>query len=103
MNSIFRLFFIILFPLWSGVLSAAETVLETNTFRYVIGEDGKNISLFDKIGGHEYLEQNSLSFCALAKIDGKECPADSAAFDGELLRLTFAETPRSRSHLPMEG
>ncbi|MBQ3387793.1 MAG: hypothetical protein IJG60_01105 [Thermoguttaceae bacterium] len=94
MNSIFRSFFLTPFLFWlswTGVLSAAEAVLETDTLRYVIGEDGKNISLFDKVGGHEYLEKDSPSFCALAKIGGAEYPADSAEFDGHLLRLSFAE------------
>ena len=78
--------------LFSAALSAAgETTLETDTFRYVIAEDGTNVSLFDKSEGREYLRNEEPSFCAAAKVGGKGYPATGASFDGEVLHLDFAD------------
>ena len=89
----FRLIPILFLPLCFLVktLCAENAVLETDTFRYVIAEDGTNVSLFDKGEGREYLRNEEPSFCAAAKVGGKEYPATGASFDGEFLRLDFAD------------
>jgi hypothetical protein len=69
--------------------AAADAVFETDTFRYNIGGDGSNISLFDKIGGKEYLRPGEPSACALVRVEGKEYPASAATLEGDILHLTF--------------
>ncbi|MBO7708612.1 MAG: hypothetical protein J6S42_08025, partial [Thermoguttaceae bacterium] len=75
--------------LFSAAPAAGETTLETDTFRYVIAEDGTNVSLFDKSGEREYLRNEEPSFCAAAKVGGKEYRVSSVRFDGGVLRLAF--------------
>ena len=88
MNSSVKAFFLFLFCAFAGTVHA-EAVLETDTFRYVISDEGKNLSLFDKAGNREYLRKEPVSACAYVKAGGTEFPATGAALDGGTLRLEF--------------
>ena len=88
MNCPIKAFFLFLLCTFAGTVHAGA-VLETDTFRYVISDEGVNLSLFDKTGGREYLRSEPASACAYVKAGGGEFPATAAALDGGTLRLTF--------------
>ena len=85
-----RVLLVLLFLSWLTVRPAtADTTLETDTFRWVIADDGANVSLFDKTGNAEYLDAETRSYCAQAKKGDELFPAESARFDGRTLTLSF--------------
>ena len=88
MNSSLKAFFLFLFCAFAGAVYA-DAVLKTDTFRYVISDEGKNLSLFDKAGNREYLRKEPVSACAYVKTGGTEFPATGAVLDGGTLRLEF--------------
>ena len=92
MNCPVKAFFLFLLCAFAGAVHAGA-VLETDTFRYVISDEGMNLSLFDKAGGREYLRSGPSSACAYVKAGGREFPATGASLDGGTLRLTFGGAP----------
>ena len=88
MNRPAKAFFLFLFCALSGAVHA-DAVLETDTFRYVIAEDGTNVSFFDKTGNTEYLRKEPASACAYVTAGGTEFPATGAELEGGTLCLTF--------------
>jgi len=77
--------------LGSGCSRSLEITLETDTFRYVIAPDGKNVSFIDKASGTDYCRQDKISYCALVKVGESEYSVSSIICKGDRITLEFAE------------
>jgi hypothetical protein len=65
--------------------------LQTDTFRYVIGDDGRNRHFIEKASGCDHLSGLAPSCCALVRIGPREVGASAASFAAGRLRLEFGE------------
>lgn len=94
-----KLFFLLLFC--AGSIShaiAGEIVLENAHYRYLVGDDGKNISFIDKTSGKNYLAQSEVSYCASIISKGQKHPVSKVSYDASgMLRLDFTPLPITAS------
>jgi hypothetical protein len=65
-------------------------VIENRNFSYVIDKNGKNLHFTDKTSGTDYLDSDSLSWCALLISDGKKFNVSSVSLEGNHLNLDFS-------------
>jgi hypothetical protein len=67
-------------------------ILENRHFRYEISEDGKNLHFTDKLTGTDYLNHDSISWCAKLTTEGKDYNVTDVSRKGNLLKLEFGNT-----------
>jgi hypothetical protein len=72
---------------------AADVILETAGFRYIVTPDGKNSAFFDKASGTDYLDHRSASACAHIRIGKTDHAVTFASYANDLLILKFAPSP----------
>lgn len=65
-------------------------VIENGSFRYEIGHEGKNLHFTDKTTGNDYLDPQSVSYCAYITQDGKQHNITSVLLKGKHLLFEFA-------------
>ena len=58
----------------------------------MVDHSGKNLHFIDKKEGIDYLNNDTISYCASIKQDEKEFTVTSVAFNGKILKLDFGET-----------
>jgi len=68
-----------------------SVTLETDSFRYVIGLDGKNKQFIDKKTATDYCSHTAESYCAQVKLGGKDYTVSSVSQDGSKIILKFSE------------
>ena len=71
------------------------TVIENGHFRYEITKEGKNLHFIDKSTGKDFLNKDSVSWCAKMTLDGKEHNVTNVSFHGKFLKLEFGTTGTS--------
>src|SRR5450759_3469986 len=64
-------------------------VIENGSFRYEIGQEGKNLHFTDKATGNDYLDPAAVSYCAYITQDGKQQNVTSVSLKGKHLLLEF--------------
>ena len=75
-----------------AALSAQDKiVLENASVKYTISSNGKNLGFIDLATGSDYLRRETVSACALVRLDGKEYSATSAALANGRLTLGFGD------------
>ncbi|MFA6471645.1 MAG: hypothetical protein WCU00_06345 [Candidatus Latescibacterota bacterium] len=93
MRKLFPLFMFLFLPFQMSVFAQAKAVtLESDSFKYEIGADGKNLSFIDKKSGKDYCDHAKPSFCAQVKKDGKSFDVSKVSADGDRISLGFAGT-----------
>lgn len=65
-------------------------IIETGSFSYKIGKDGRNLHFTDKASGIDYLKNDPLSYCAEIFIDGKNYIVTNVTNKGKILKLEFS-------------
>ncbi|MDY0169476.1 MAG: hypothetical protein RBS80_23240 [Thermoguttaceae bacterium] len=68
-------------------------LLETKSFRYVIGADGANQAFVCTATGEDYCNRQPATAFARALVEGQWRRAASVNADGERIAVTFADTP----------
>ena len=76
----------------SSAIFAGSVVVETDHFRYEIAKDGRNLHFIDKTTGADYLDADSVSYCASVFQNGKAYHATSAILRNNLLFLGFGSS-----------
>jgi hypothetical protein len=71
--------------------SSGDIVIENRHFAYEISRDGKNIRFVDKTTGTDYLDHDSVSYCATVVSDGKKHHVTALSMKGNLLILEFSD------------
>ncbi|WP_372936137.1 hypothetical protein [Mariniphaga sediminis] len=71
--------------------SKNNIVLESNGFKYEISSSGKNLSFIDKTSGIDYLNADTVSYCAYVKKSGKEYYVTSVSVQGGKLIYGFGD------------
>lgn len=69
-----------------------KIVIKNENFRYEVDHSGRNLHFIDKKEGIDYLNNDTVSYCASIKHDGKEFNVTSVAFNGKIMKLDFGET-----------
>ena len=87
-NLIILLFASIVFVRCSSDLKEG-IVIESGSFRYEIGHEGKNLHFTDKATGNDYLDSAAVSYCAYITHDGKQQNITSVSLKGKHLILEF--------------
>ncbi len=70
-------------------------IIENSHFRYEIGKEGKNLHFTDKMTGNDWLNTDSVSWCAELKSDGKKFRVTQASLSGSILKLSFGDAGTS--------
>lgn len=68
-----------------------EIIIENRHFRYEISKEGKNLHFTDKLTGTDYLDRDSVSWCAKLTADEKEYNITNISLKGSLLRFEFSD------------
>jgi hypothetical protein len=95
LNPFSKIFLIALFGLIlksPHPVSAADIVIQNDKIEYAINDKGKNLRFIDKESKIDYLDNESSSFFASLKKDGREYPVSSVTLNGNLLKLEFRNT-----------
>lgn len=66
-------------------------ILQTDTFRYVIGSDGRNLHFIDKATGIDHLRGGSPSCCATARVGERDVDASAVTFADGRLAIAFGD------------
>ncbi len=69
-----------------------EIVIENRHFRYEISKDGKNLHFTDKASGTDYLNKDSVSWCATLTSDEKEYNVTDVSLKGSRMTFKFGDT-----------
>ena len=85
------LLFIFLLLVFHACAQSPFVTLETDTYRYTIGEDGKNLTFIDKKTGTDYCNKSPVSFCAQVKLGDKTHNASHVSYKDSRLTLRFRE------------
>ena len=67
-------------------------IIENRHFRYEISKDGKNLHFTDKLTGTDYLNKDSVSWCATLTSAEKEYNVTDVSLKGSLLKFEFGDT-----------
>lgn len=70
----------------------AAVVIENAHFRYTIGEDGENLHFIDKRDGKDYLNQDSVSYCAYIRKGDRQYRVDEVRGEDGRIYLSFADS-----------
>jgi hypothetical protein len=71
--------------------SPSEIIIENNYFRYEIDREGKNLHFIDKITGIDYLNTDTVTYCAYLTSNGKEYNVTDVSMKGNQLNLVFSK------------
>ena len=71
---------------------AGSIVFENDHFSYEISKEGRNLHFIDKATGTDYLFNDSLSYCATIRQNGKEVHSTSLSLKNGLLNIEFGNT-----------
>jgi len=71
---------------------ADTIVIESNSFSYEIGRDGRNIHFTDKSSGIDYLDFGHPSYCATLNADGQNHIVTNVTIKGNILNLEFGNS-----------
>ncbi len=67
-------------------------IIENRHFRYEISKDGKNLHFIDKLTGTDYLNKDSVSWCATLTFAEKVYNVTDVSLKGSLLKFKFGDT-----------
>ncbi len=101
---------VILFSAGCHSGSTGDVVIGNRHFSYGISRDGKNLHFTDKSSGTDYLDHDSVSYCATVVSDGKKYPVTAVSLKGNLLKLDFRDAgvvaeillKKSKDHISFE-
>jgi hypothetical protein len=82
---------LIVFSLIVHCSSNRKVIIENSHFRYEISKEGKNLHFIDKLSGTDYLNSDSVSFCAKLNYAGKDYKITKVSMKGSLLELVFGD------------
>ncbi len=68
---------------------AGKVVLQNRHFKYVISQNGKNLSFIDRESGADYLSKEKESWCASVTINGDRKNVQKVSTKGNFLHLEF--------------
>ena len=83
--------FVLLSVLFSSCSRFQTNKLQTETFIYKIGKDGKNLQFTDKSSGIDYCSHDKDSYCAQLYLNDIEYNPTKVSYDNNLLNIEFAE------------
>jgi hypothetical protein len=92
----FKLHLLAILIVCSAILQCSSdnkdfVIIENRHFRYEISKEGKNIQFTDKLTGTDYLNKDTVSYCANLSAEGKDFNVSRVSLKGNLLKLEFGE------------
>jgi hypothetical protein len=66
-------------------------VIENSHFRYEISKDAKNLHFTDKLTGTDYLNKDTVSWCAVLSSENRDYKPTDVSLNGSLMKLRFGE------------
>lgn len=87
----------------SGTLKASDINLENSDVKYSINKKGQNIFFIDKKSGINYLNRDTISYCASLIQAGKEYLVTAASIKDNFLKLEFKNAGASVDILITKG
>jgi hypothetical protein len=67
-------------------------VISSRTFKYEMGRDGKNLHFIDRASGIDYLDMDTVSYCASVISEGKSYRVTAVSLHGKRLELVFGKS-----------
>ena len=91
MSSRFALASIAVLMAFPGANAAENVSITTDSFRWEIGADARNLHFIDMASGQDYLATEGLAPFSRVKKGQQSIDATNAALDGELLRVRYGQ------------
>lgn len=91
LGNLWKLLLLIAGTLFLSLVPEKKVVLENGYFRYVVGNDGKNLQFSDKKTGIDYLYRDSVSYFAYATDHGRSYRVTDVSIEKNTLKLAFKQ------------